>query len=225
MPDAHAPENAETSPTPRDRLIDAATGLFCKNGINATGIDAIVDAAGTAKTTLYKHFKAKPDLVEAVLDAEGKAWRDRFLAAIDRAETPRGRLESIFPVLKSWFGEPGYAGCALTNAVGEHARDEARLRDVANRHKSIVINHIAGLASAAGAAGPDLLARQIGLLMDGAIVAAMVTRDPGVADAAGLAARALLDQACGPPKIRRARRAGLQGGAAALAKEDLSVVD
>jgi hypothetical protein len=61
--------------------------------------------------------------------------------------------------------------------------------------------------------------------MDGAIVAAMVTRDPSVADAAGMAANALLDEACGPPKIRRTRRAGLQGGAAALAKEDLSVVD
>ena len=61
--------------------------------------------------------------------------------------------------------------------------------------------------------------------MDGAIVAAMVTRDPTVADAAGMAANALLDEACGPAKSARSGRVGLQGGAAALAKEDLSVVD
>lgn len=211
--------------TPRDRLIDAATRLFCKNGINATGIDAIVDAAGTAKTTLYKNFKSKNDLIDAVLEAEGKVWRGWFLMAIDRAGTPRDKLDSIFPVLKKWFGEDGYYGCVFINAVGEHAKDETRLRDIAVRHKSIVINYIAELAHAAGAARSEFLAHQIGLLMDGAIVAAMVTRDPTVADAAGLAANALLDQACGAPKIRRTRRTGLQGGAAALAKEDLSVVD
>ncbi|MET0220472.1 MAG: TetR/AcrR family transcriptional regulator [Tardiphaga sp.] len=228
MTEAHAQDFAAQTvvSTPRDRLLDAATRLFCKNGINATGIDAIVDAAGTAKTTLYKNFKSKNDLVDAVLEAEGRVWRGWFLTAIDRAETPRDKLDSIFPVLKNWFSEDGYYGCVFINAIGEHAKDETRLRDIAVRHKSMVINHIAGLAGAAGAARPDFLAHQIGLLMDGAIVAAMVTRDPAVADAAGLAANALLDQACGPPKIRRARRTGLQGGgAAALAKEDLSVVD
>ena len=40
----------------RGRLLSAATHLFCKNGINATGIDAIINEAGTAKTTLYKLF-------------------------------------------------------------------------------------------------------------------------------------------------------------------------
>jgi AcrR family transcriptional regulator len=218
-------EGQAPSLSPRNRLIDAATRLFCKNGINATGIDAIVDAAGTAKTTLYKNFKSKNDLVDAVLEAEGKVWRGWFLTAIDRADTPRERLDSIFPVLKNWFGEDGYYGCVFINAVGEHAKEETRLRAITVNHKSIVINHIAELARAAGAARPEFLAHQIGLLMDGAIVAAMVTRDPTVADAAGLAAHALLDQACGAPKIRRTRRTGLQGGAAALAKEDLSVVD
>ncbi|KZD25658.1 TetR/AcrR family transcriptional regulator [Tardiphaga robiniae] len=211
--------------TPRERLMDAATRLFCKNGINATGIDAIVSEAGTAKTTLYKNFKSKDDLVDAVLKAESEAWRGWFIAAVERAKTPREKLDSIFPALKSWFAEETYYGCVFINAVGEHSKDETRLRDITIRHKSFVLKHISGLAEAAGAKKPDFLAHQIGLLMDGAIVAAMVTRDPTVADAAGMAANALLDEACGPPKIRRTRRAGLQGGAAALAKEDLSVVD
>jgi AcrR family transcriptional regulator len=218
--DAQAPQVA-----PRVRLMAAATRLFCKNGINATGVDAIIDAAGVAKTTLYKNFRSKNDLVEAVLEAEGVVWRGWFLGAIGRGETPRDKLDSIFPVLKQWFGEDGYYGCVFINAVGEHAKDETRLRDITLRHKSFVLNHIADLASAAGANRPDALAHQIGLLMDGAIVAAMVTRDPAVADAAGAAATALLDAACGSSRPKRTRRVGLQGGAAALAKEDLSVVD
>lgn len=220
-----AVESTVPSVSPRERLMDAATRLFCKNGINATGIDAIIAEAGTAKTTLYKNFKSKDELVDAVLTAESETWRGWFIAAIERAKTPRQKLDSIFPALKDWFAQEAYYGCIFINAVGEHSKDETRLRDITMRHKSFILSHITSLAEAAGAAKPAFLAHQIGLLMDGAIVAAMVTRDPSVADAAGTAANALLDQACGPPKIRRTRRAGLQGGAAALAKEDLSVVD
>src|SRR3979490_3170301 len=66
-----------------DRLLSAATHLFCKNGINATGIDAIIDEAGTAKTTLYKLFGSKTNLVHAGLETEGKAGREWFIAAIE----------------------------------------------------------------------------------------------------------------------------------------------
>ena len=211
--------------SPRGRLMDAATRLFCRNGINATGIDAIVAEAGTAKTTLYKIFKSKSELVEAVLEAEGKVWRNWFIASIEAAKTPRGKLDSIFPVLKKWFGEQGYYGCVFINAVGEHPKDETRLRALTMNHKAFVLGHIAGLARAAGAARPEALAHQIGLLMDGAFVAAMVTRDPGVADAAGMAAQALLDDACGRVTAKRSRRSTLQGDAAALARETLSPVE
>src|SRR5437762_12217045 len=67
----------------RGRLLSAATHLFCKNGINATGIDAIIDEAGTAKTTLYKLFGSKTNLVNAVLESEGKAWREWFIGAME----------------------------------------------------------------------------------------------------------------------------------------------
>jgi AcrR family transcriptional regulator len=218
------PQDADKT-TPRERLMDAATKLFCQNGINATGIDAIVAEAGTAKTTLYKIFKSKGDLVEAVLETEGRSWRAWFLAAIEAPPTPREKLDAIFPALRQWFGESDYTGCVFINAVGEHPKDETRLRDLTIQHKTFILKHIGQLAGAAGAARPDALAHQLGLLMDGAIVAAMVTRDPGVADAAGQAATALLDGACGPAKPKRKRTVVLQGGAAALAKEDLSVVE
>ena len=67
----------------RGRLLSAATHLFCKNGINATGIDAIINEAGTAKTTLYKLFGSKNNLVHVVLETEGKQWREWFIDAIE----------------------------------------------------------------------------------------------------------------------------------------------
>ena len=73
----------------RGRLLSAATHLFCKDGINATGIDAIIHEAGTAKTTLYKLFGSKTNLVHAVLESEGKQWREWFIGAMEQAAAMR----------------------------------------------------------------------------------------------------------------------------------------
>ncbi len=183
------------------RLLSAATHLFCKNGINATGIDAIIDEAGTAKTTLYKLFGSKTNLVHAVLESEGKQWREWFIAAIEQgggdAET---KLSRIFPALKSWFGEERFYGCPFINAVGEHDKDAKQFRAIAMKHKKVVLAHIEKLAGEMGAAEPEMLAHQLALLIDGAIVAAMVSRNPGVADMAGLAACSLFEPAKKKPK-------------------------
>ena len=188
----------------RGRLLKAATHLFCKNGINATGIDAIIDEAGTAKTTLYKLFGSKTNLVHAVLESEGKQWREWFIAAIETGGgDPQTKLARIFPALKKWFGEERFYGCPFINAVAEHDKDQKQFRNIALRHKKVVLAHIVKLAAEMGAADPEVLAHQLALLIDGAIVAAMVSGDPGVADTAGLAACSLLP----PAKVKKQRRA------------------
>src|SRR6266481_3859624 len=188
----------------RGRLLNAATHLFCKNGINATGIDAIIDEAGTAKTTLYKLFGSKTNLVHAVLESEGRQWREWFIAAIEAGGgDPQTKLLRIFPALKKWFGEERFYGCPFINAVGEHDKDQKQFRNIAMKHKKVVLGHIEKLAGEMGAAEPEVLAHQLGLLIDGAIVAAMVSRNPGVADTAGLAACSLF----GPAKMRKPKRA------------------
>src|ERR1700704_7216492 len=100
---AHAAGDEESA---RGRLLSAATRLFCRYGINATGIDAILNEAGTAKTTLYKLFGSKTNLVHAVLESEGKQWREWFIGAIEEGGgDAQTKLTRIFPALKSWFGE------------------------------------------------------------------------------------------------------------------------
>src|SRR6516165_9354494 len=188
----------------RGRLLAAATHLFCKNGINATGIDAIIDEAGTAKTTLYKLFGSKTNLVHAVLESEGKQWRDWFIGAIEAGGgDAQSKLLRIFPALKSWFGEERFYGCPFINAVGEHDKDQKQFRAIAMKHKKVVLAHIEKLAAEMGAAEPDVLAHQLALLIDGAIVAAMVSRDPAVADTAGLAASSLFE----PARSKKSKRA------------------
>jgi AcrR family transcriptional regulator len=188
----------------RGRLLGAATRLFCKNGINATGIDAIIHEAGTAKTTLYKLFGSKTNLVHAVLEAEGKQWREWFIGAIESGGgSAQTKLARIFPALKDWFGQERFYGCPFINAVGEHDKDQKQLRAIAMRHKKLVLAHIEKLAGEMGVAEPEVLAHQLALLMDGAIVAAMVSRNPKVADTAGLAADSLF----GPSRMKKPKRA------------------
>ncbi len=110
---ASAPHSGDDE-SARGRLLSAASHLFCKNGINATGIDAIIEEAGTAKTTLYKLFGSKTNLVNAVLESEGKQWREWFIGAMeDGGGDAQAKLTRIFPALKSWFAEERFYGEAV----------------------------------------------------------------------------------------------------------------
>jgi AcrR family transcriptional regulator len=128
-----SPTRPEEGDSARQRLLDAGVNLFCRYGINATGVDAIVAEAGTAKTTLYKIFGSKEGLIEAVLECEGQRWRDWFIGAIDEGQSaPRARLDRIFPVIKIWFADDRFYGCPFINAVGEHDKQDDRMRTIAN---------------------------------------------------------------------------------------------
>src|ERR1700704_708287 len=199
-----AASHAGDDESARGRLLSAATHLFCKNGINATGIDAIINEAGTAKTTLYKLFGSKTNLVHVVLETEGKQWREWFIAAIETGGgSAQTKLARIFPALKHWFRQERFYGCPFINAVGEHDKDQKQLRAIAMRHKKVVLAHIEKLAGEMGAAEPEVLAHQLALLIDGAIVAAMVSGNPAVADTAGLAAGSLFP----PARLKKPKRA------------------
>src|SRR5260221_13536285 len=82
-----------TSPPPRERLLAAARELFYRRGIHAVGADAIAEAAGTNKMTLYRHFASKDVLVAACLSEltqEFDAAWDALAAA--HAGNPEGQL-------------------------------------------------------------------------------------------------------------------------------------
>jgi len=179
--------------SPRDRLIESARVLFCRYGINSVGVDAIIEAAGTAKTTLYKLFGSKDGLVEAVLDHEGRNWRSWFLSEIDgQGGTARERLGRIGPALKVWFSRSDFFGCPFINAVGESDKADDRMRSLAIAHKTIVLDRLTALCTEAGVPEPVQVAHTLGLVIDGAIVMALITRDPSAADVADRACAAIL---------------------------------
>jgi AcrR family transcriptional regulator len=188
----------EITASPRDRLIEAATRLFCRYGINSVGVDEIVAAAGTAKTTLYRLFGSKDGLVEAVLECEGRAWRAWFLAEIDSAGgPPLARLSRIGKALRLWFTREDFYGCPFINAVAESDKADNRMRSLAIAHRKIVLERLATLCLEAGLKEPMEVAHSLGLVIDGAIVAALVIGNASVADTAGRTCAAILSDAKG----------------------------
>ncbi len=173
---------------PHERILDVARELFCRDGIHATGIDRILHAAGASKMTLYARYGSKQALLREVLLQEGAAWRALFVEGLV-GEAP---LEKVIASLEAIYDRRPFYGCAFMNAVAEHAKGEAWLRELAAGHHREVLAVLGAHAAAAGYAEPGLLARQLLLLLDGAIAALMVTGDRGVFVVAERTLRAIL---------------------------------
>ena len=182
---------------PHERIIEVARDLFCRDGIHATGIDRILTEAGASKMTLYGRFGSKEALVREVLAREGAAWRDTFFALVeDAGPDPADQLRATIPALRTWFEGARFYGCPFMNAAAEHTKGsgggEPWLREMTAQHHAAIIAFLAGLAEAAGHAEPRMVARQILLVLDGAIAALMVSGDESVLDVAARNLRAVL---------------------------------
>jgi AcrR family transcriptional regulator len=188
----------------RDRVLAAASWLFCHHGFQATGVDAIARRAGTAKTSLYKHFGAKDHLIEAVLEREGAAWRSWFFTEMAKVDgTAEDRLLAVFDILAIWFKDPNFFGCPFINALGEFDIKNARLRKLLAAHKTHLNGWIAAQAEMVGVRDPHVTVAQFTLLIDGAIVAAQASGNADYArHARDLAALQIEAQ-----KVRPSRRA------------------
>ncbi len=171
--------SARYADTTSERLLAAASWLFCHAGFQATGVDAIARRAGTAKTSLYKHFGNKDGLIEAVLEREGAAWRSWFFTEMGKTNaTAEGRLLAMFDILECWFSDPHFFGCPFINAAGEFDIDNSRLRTIIRAHKSHLNGWVAAQAEILGVKDPRLTVEYFTLLMDGAIVAAQISGNP-----------------------------------------------
>src|SRR5579864_3452056 len=82
----------------RDRLLDAASGLFYDHGVHTVGIDPIIERAGVAKASLYSAFGSKEELVRAYLEARHASRRATVLAEMALHDDPRGKLLAVLDV-------------------------------------------------------------------------------------------------------------------------------
>lgn len=179
-----------------DRILNTASSLFYQQGIRNVGIDKIIAESGVAKMSLYNHFKSKDALIEAWLRQEDQQWREWLKSAIEqRTSNPSKQLLAIFDALREWFEGPDFRGCAFINASVELANPDHPGHRVALEHQQSIYRYILSLAQAADIVSPEQLARQLLLLVQGAIVVAMMEGSWSTASQAKKAATILIQTA------------------------------
>lgn len=181
------------SPSARDRLLEAADRLFYAGGVRAVGIDRVIAEAGVAKATLYAHFPSKDDLILAALAYREAKFLDFFREATARHRgRARDPLAAFFATLGEWFRSPGFRGCAFQNAAVELADADHAGTAFVRDHKRRFHETLAGLVREAVGPAGDVVAPAIAVLVEGAIVSALVHGTPDAADVARDATARLL---------------------------------
>ena len=208
---------AKRSRRPADRVLDVAEDLFHTQGVDATGVDAIVAQSGVSKSTLYRHFPSKADLVAAYLRRGHERRLGEWVAEIrDRDVPPAQRILDLFDWLGDWFATPAFGGCRFINAAVQLRDPTHPAFAIPGEHKEEVRRLLADAAAQAGAIASDELAAELSLLIDGAVIRALLERDSSAAQRARrLAVLTLADHGVTVQPAARSRGRGRRAAAPA----------
>lgn len=189
----------------RQRIVSAANSLFYLFGIKSTSLDAIADKAGVTKRTVYYHFRSKDDLIAEYLVSRDqpnlKAFQNWF-ATHDGELTEK--IHAVFAGVASAVGHPKWRGCGFQRTAGELANKPGHpaIR-VASGHKKKVESWLADEFNQHGLSQPQVVARQVALLLEGAFSAMLIHRDPDYVTQAGQAAATIV---LGATSVRSGQR-------------------
>jgi AcrR family transcriptional regulator len=189
-----APSSVGLASGARERILDTAYELFSHRGIRGVGVDEVIERAGVAKATLYRHFPSKDDLVVAFLELREQRWTIDWVAAEARrrAATPEQQLLAIFDAFDEWFHHQDFEACSFINVLlemgSQHPSGQASIEHLQN-----IRSVIQELAEEAHLDEPESFARSWHILMKGAIISA-AEGDTDAAKRAKTMARTLLDQ-------------------------------
>ncbi len=182
-----------TRKSPEEKLLLAARRLFCRAGIHATGVTRILEEAGVARGSLYTHYGSKENLLKAVFDTEANMWFHWFDSDLPGLKcSDRERILALFDLLEKWFAKEDFFGCVFINAVAEHEKDSRWVKEVAGAYREQIIDRLGALILESGARDPNIVTQKLGLIIEGAIVTAMVTQNSHAAHIARLAAEDVL---------------------------------
>lgn len=156
----------------RDRLMTKAIDLFYEHGFNAVGLDRILDEVGVTKTTFYKHFESKDDLIVAALNLRDEWEGQALMRAVEKVagNDPRAKLLGFLDVFDVWFNDPTFRGCIFLNAAAEfpNPHDPVHKAAAVHKHKSREIYR--DLCIAAGGNDAEAFADRFAMLVEGALI-------------------------------------------------------
>ena len=178
MPKSAMDDAASSPPTAvdvRERILETASALFYRRGVRAVGVDLVVEEAGVAKTSLYRHFRTKDDLIAAFLHREDEDfWKCWDNTTQRHHSDPAAELEAQLKWIGERVGRSNYRGCPQLNVAAEFPDPDHPARAVATAHKRELQRRLKDLAQRLRAKRPDELAAQLSLLINGAFVSSQM---------------------------------------------------
>jgi AcrR family transcriptional regulator len=186
-------EDRQPQATTNTRILNAAARLFYRRGIRAVSVDEVAAEASVTKVTVYKHYRAKDQLLAACLHALDERFFTWFMHEVEAStDDPQHRLLAVFDVLDQWFRRRDFRGCAFINATVEMASPDHPAGEAVMAHKTRCRQYFRALAEAAGMEDPDAISDQWMLLTEGATITALVEGDRAAAYKARAGAEAIL---------------------------------
>lgn len=181
------------SPT-RAKILSVARELFYQGGIRAVGVDTIVAESGVSKTSLYRWFPSKDDLIATFLEQEdAEFWRFWDRVEAKYSDRPREALEAHLKWISDYIAGPKFRGCPFLNATAEFPDESHKAHAVCEANKSRLKTRLRALAERAGIKQSDQLADQLVLLIDGAFSNSQVLGKSGPAHRLTEAGRILIE--------------------------------
>jgi AcrR family transcriptional regulator len=171
VPKRSAKAAAEPAADVRDRILDTASRLFYERGVRAVGVDLVVLEAAVAKTSLYRYFPTKDDLIVAFLEREdNEFWALWDSVAEQHPSDPAGELVAHMRWIGERLGRANYRGCPQINVAAEFAEDDHPAREVSRRHMQALRSRLQAIAKRLNVRRPDELSGQLAVLVNGAFV-------------------------------------------------------
>lgn len=164
--------SSEKPSSARDRILQTAHDLFYRDGIRATGVDRLIAESKVTKTTFYRHFKSKKNLILAFLDYRHQRFLSQFSTGIEKHG---GDIDALAPTVKEWFESEDFRGCAFLNSVGELGGTTPEVLEITQTHKQSIADLIEQILPES----PDRpkKAQAIAMAVDGATVQAQYDQE------------------------------------------------
>ncbi len=157
-------------------------------------MDEIAARAKITKRALYQHFPSKDALIAATLAHAGKFATER-LRGIGKSVSQAELIDSFFSELADWAAKPKWSGSGFTRVAVELADLRGHpARAIAHQHKMAVEKWLAEELAAAKVSSPKDRAREVMLLIEGAMVLMLLHGDRNYAKAAASAAKTLVQR-------------------------------
>ena len=175
------PTRRRNRPSPRQRLLEAATKLFTEEGIRVIGIDRILREADVAKASLYSLLGSKDNLVIAYLERLDEQYRARWSEKTATMIDADSKILAFFDMAIEEEPTKDFRGCPFINAAGEYPRPETDsergIVATSVAHREWMHGTMTELLNKKNGYPSGTQANQLLIFLDGGMTGARITRD------------------------------------------------